>query len=115
MKLSIVLPALFLAFMLSLCVYTIIETKYPGKGLAPVKNMFKEKVSFDEAIKALMEGKRIKRQSERKGYAKIIIYDGKTQKTKFGTFWVHDEDSVADYCQFSIEDVTASDWILIDS
>jgi hypothetical protein len=92
-----------------------LQTKYPGKGLQPVKYIFKETISFDEAVRALIEGHRIKRKSERKGYTKVVIDDGKNQKIKYGTYWVSDDDLISDYCHFSIEDVIASDWIIIDS
>ena len=75
-------------------------------------NIFKETISFEKAIEALKEGNRIRRKSERKGYTKIIITEGKKQKEKFGSYWASNSDDVSDYCSFSIEDVLSSDWII---
>jgi hypothetical protein len=77
-----------------------------------IDKIFKETISFEKAIEALKEGKRIRRKSERKGYTKIIITEGKKQKEKFGTYWVSSNDDVSDYCSFSIDDVLAIDWII---
>ena len=77
-----------------------------------IKNVFKETTSFEQAIQALKEGNRIRRKSERKGFTKLVISEGKRQKEKFGTYWVSSGDDVSDYCSFSIEDVLATDWII---
>lgn len=92
--------------------YLILKSKFPGRGLKVIENIFKETISFEEAIKALKEGKRIRRKSERKGYTKLVITDGKKQKEKFGSYWVSDEDDVSDHCSFSIDDALAMDWII---
>lgn len=92
--------------------YVYLQDKYPGKGLQMVENIFKEGMPFEKAIEALKEGNRIRRKSERKGHTKVIITEGKKQKEKFGTYWLHDSDKISDYCSFSIEDVLANDWLV---
>ena len=89
-----------------------LQSRYPGRGLQVIENIFKKKISFEQAIAALKKGSRIRRKSERKGYAKIVITSGKSRKEKFGTYSVSDSDDVSDYCSFSIEDVLATDWII---
>lgn len=114
MKFPMVFSILFLCSTWSLAAFTYLQTKYPGRGLQVIENIFKEPISFEKAIEALKEGNRIRRKSERKGYTKVTITEGKKQKEKFGTYWVSDGDTVSDYCSFSIEDVIANDWILDD-
>jgi len=92
--------------------YGILKSKYPGRGLQVIGNMFKESLSFEKALEALKDGHRIRRKSERQGYTKLVIVEGKKQKEKFGSYWVSDNDKVNDHCSFSIEDVLANDWII---
>jgi hypothetical protein len=112
MKLSLVISILFMCSTWFLAAHMYLQTKCPGKGLKMIENFFKETISFEEAITALKEGNKIRRKSERKGYAKIVITSGKTRKEKFGTYWVSSSSDISDYCSFSIEDVIATDWII---
>ena len=76
-----------------------------------VQSIFRDGVSFEEAIQALQQGSRIRRKSERKGYAKFIVFDGKNKSEKYGSFWTDEKMSKEnDYCMFSVEDVLANDW-----
>jgi hypothetical protein len=59
----------------------------------------------------LKEGSRIRRKSERKGCAKIVITSGKSRKEKFGSYWMSNNDDVSDCCSFSIEDVLAEELV----
>ena len=93
-------------------VWSFLSVKYPGRGLKVIKNAFREPTSFEQAIQDLKRGNRIRRKTEGKGYTKLVIFEGKRQKEKFGTYWVRREDDISDYCTFSIEDVLASDWII---
>jgi hypothetical protein len=78
-----------------------------------VLSIFRDGVSFEEAIQALQQGSRIRRKSERKGYAKFIVTDGKNTKEKFGRFWIDEtEPELNDYCMFCLEDVLANDWMV---
>jgi hypothetical protein len=90
-----------------------LQSKYPGRGLQVIENIFKKTLSFSDAIAALKEGRRIRRRTERKGYTKVIITAGKDKKEKFGTYRIGDDD-ISDYCSFSLEDVLANDWIIDD-
>lgn len=92
--------------------FSYLQDKYPGRGLQVIENIFKEGVPFEQAIEALKEGNRIRRKSERRGYVKIILMEGKRQKEKFGTYWISDNEASSNYCTFSIEDVLATDWII---
>ena len=92
--------------------YMVLRSKYPGKGLNVISNLFKETLPFEKAVIALKEGNRIRRKPERKGYTKIAIVSGKSRQEKFGTYYVSDPAEVSDYCSFSIEDVMATDWII---
>lgn len=92
--------------------YMILKTKFPGKGLKVIANIFKETIPFETAIRALKEGKRIRRKSKHKGYTKVIISVGKTQTEKFRSYWVDDNKDVDDYCSFSMDDILADDWII---
>jgi hypothetical protein len=91
--------------------YACLQTKYPGSGLQVIENIFKDTMPFEKAINALQQGSRIRRKSERKGYTKVIIIEGKNRTEKFGTYWLSD-DKVSDYCSFSLEDVLSGDWII---
>lgn len=78
-----------------------------------VKNVFRDDVSFEEAVQALQQGNRIRRKSERRGFTKFVVTDGKNKKEVFGRFWIDDnEPAVNDYCAFSLEDVLANDWMV---
>jgi hypothetical protein len=78
-----------------------------------VQSIFRNGISFEEAIQALQLGNRIRRKSERKGYAKFVVSDGKNKVEKFGRYWVDDKEIEAnDYCSFCLEDVLAGDWII---
>lgn len=112
MKLSIIFSIILMCSIWTFAAYAYLQTKYPGRGLQVVENIFKETISFEKAIEALKEGNRIRRKSERKGYTKVIITEGKNQKEKFGTYWVSDDEKIMDYCSFLIEDVIANDWII---
>lgn len=92
--------------------YCILMSKFPGKGLRLITNIFKETVPFEIAIKALKEGKRIRRKSKYRGYTKIVLTAGKSQCEKFGSYQADDHNDVDDYCSFSIEDVLANDWLI---
>ncbi len=78
-----------------------------------VQDIFKETTSFEEAIKALQEGKRVRRKTERKGFTRIVITESKNRVEKYGIYWVGDKD-ISDNCSFSIDDVLAKDWIVDD-
>jgi hypothetical protein len=88
------------------------KSKYPGRGIQVYKNILKETCSFEKAIEALKEGKRIRRKSEMKGYTKLTIIEGKNQQEKYGSYWVSRSEKIEDYCTFSIEDVLATDWLV---
>lgn len=78
-----------------------------------VLSIFRDGVSFEEAIQSLQQGNRIRRKSERKGYTKYVVTDGKNKVEKYGSFWISDQKpDVNDYCNFSLEDVLASDWVI---
>jgi hypothetical protein len=78
-----------------------------------VRNIFREAVSFEEAIQALQQGSRIRRKSERKGYTKFVITDGKNRIEKYGRFWIDEKKpEVNDYCVFELVDVLANDWVV---
>ncbi len=94
-----------------LIVYMCLKIKYPGKGLKVITNIFKEAMPFEQAIRVLKEGKRIRRKSERKGFTRMVVTDSKSRMEKFGTYWEGDT-SISDHCTFSIEDVLATDWII---
>ena len=79
-----------------------------------MKSFFKENMTFHEAIQVLIEGKRIRRKSERKGCVKIVTIIARTWKEKFGSYWLSNANEVSDYCSFSIEDVLATDWVIDD-
>ncbi len=65
-----------------------------------------KKYAFSAAIEALRQGKRIRRASEKKGYAKLSGCG-----SSFLTYWV-DDDRTSAYCIFTIEDIFAEDWII---
>lgn len=69
-------------------------------------DFLKKGYAFHDAIKALKEGKRIRRKSEKKGYTK-------TRGESFETYWV-DDGKTCRYCMFTLDDVFADDW-MIDS
>lgn len=92
---------LFLAFM-------ILKFSFPGKGLKVIENIFKNTFPFETAVKALKEGKKIRRKSKYTGYTKITISDGKNSTEKFGSYWADDSKKMDDYCTFSIEDILAT-------
>jgi hypothetical protein len=78
-----------------------------------VQSIFRDIVSFEEAIQALQQGSRIRRKSERRGFAKFVITDGKSRKEMYGRFWIDDKKpEINDYCAFSLEDVLADDWVV---
>lgn len=89
-----------------------LQDKYPGRPLQMIKNVFIEGLSFEKAIEALQEGNRIRRKSERNGYVKVVITEGKRKKEKYGTYWVSSPEDISNYCSFSIEDVLATDWVI---
>src|SRR5690606_11025526 len=98
--------------MLGFSAYCFLQSKYSGRGLQVIHNIFKETMTFGQALQALKEGHRIRRKTERAGYTKIVILEGKSRKEKFGTYWAADGDRISDHCSFSIEDVSAVDWIV---
>jgi len=112
MNTKISLFILFICSMIGIAGYSTIQSEYHGSGLQPVRNLFKDTISFDDAIQALKEGQRIRRKKEIRGYTKIVICEGKTKKVKFGSCLVGTNNSLLDYCTFSIEDVLANDWII---
>ena len=112
MNLSLILSIFLMFSIWSFAGYAFIQIKYPGRGVKMIENIFKETISFEEAIKALKEGNRIRRKSERKGYTKVIVTEGKHKRERYGTYWVSDEDAILDYCSFSLEDVISNDWII---
>lgn len=112
MKVSTMISVLLMCCTWSFAAYMWLKTKYPGGGLKLIENIFKETMSFEQAIKLLKGGRRIRRKLESKGYAKVIVTEGKNHQEKFGTYWVSTHDSVSDYCSFSMEDVVANDWII---
>ena len=112
MKISLIFTLILVCTTWGFAGWAYLQSKYPGRGLQVIDNIFKETISFEEAITALKEGNRIRRKSERKGYTKVTITEAKKQKEKFGTYWVSSNDDVSDYCSFSIEDVLAMDWII---
>lgn len=112
MQLKMVPPILLICISFSFAVYALLQTKYPSRGSKLIGNALKETISFDEALNALSEGNRIRRKSERKGYTKMIISEGKRTKEQFGSYTVNNEEEISNYCFFSIEDVYAKDWII---
>lgn len=93
--------------------YLILKNKFPGRGLQVIKNIFKESVSFEEALKALKVGMRIRRKNERKGFTKVILLESNNKTEKYGTYWASDDKkNISEHCSFSIEDVLATDWII---
>lgn len=110
---SILASAACVIFIWGLMGYTSLKDKFPGRGFKVIQNVFKETIPFEEAIKALQEGKRIRRKSECSGFTRIIITEGKNVTTKYGTYWVSSKDGkISDYCTFSMKDVLATDWII---
>jgi len=97
--------------MLTYTGYSALESKYPGHGLGVIKNAFKDTMSFEDAIKLLRDGKKIRRKGERKGYAKITSIIGNQKTEKYGTFWI-DGSRLFDSAYFTIEEVFANDWIV---
>lgn len=91
--------------------YTAMESKYPGHGLEVIKNALKDTMSFEDAIKLLKDGKKIRRKGERKGYAKITSIIGNQKTEKYGTLWI-DGSRLSDSAYFTIEEVFADDWIV---
>jgi hypothetical protein len=92
--------------------YWLLQSKYSGKGLQVIENIFKETMPFEQALQALKEGHRIRRKTQRTGYTKIVLIEGQNRKEKFGTYWATDGDRISDHCSFSIEDVSAVDWVI---
>jgi hypothetical protein len=92
--------------------YSFLKYNYPGRGLKVITNLFKETIPFEMAIKALKEGKRVRRKSKRRGYTKVVLTAGKFQSEKVGSYWVDDDKDVDDHCSFSMEDVLANDWLI---
>ncbi len=93
-------------------VFVIVKNKFQKKGAEVIQKFSKQTISFEEALQSLKEGSRIRRKSERKGYTKLVIIEGKNRKEKFGTYWVSNPTDISDYCSFSIEDALAADWII---
>lgn len=111
--LSMIISITFASLTWGVLGYTSLKSKFPGKGLKVIKNVFKKTTPFDEAINALQEGKRIRRKSSSKGFTRIIVTESKNVTEKYGTYWAsYDEKSISEYCNFSIEDVLATDWII---
>ena len=79
-----------------------------------IHNIIKDTLSFEEAIQALKNGHRIRRKTEKNGYTKIVIMEGKNQKEKFGTYWTSAPERLSNNCSFEMADVTADDWIIDD-
>jgi len=79
-----------------------------------ITNLFKETLPFEDALKALKEGHRIRRKTERKGFTKIALIEGQKRQEKFGTYYVSNLNNISDYGSFTIEDVMAHDWIIDD-
>lgn len=71
-----------------------------------MKDLFNKRHPFSTAIEALRAGKRIRRASEKKGYAKLYGTD-----KSFITYWL-EHDTTSSYCVFTMEDVLAEDWII---
>jgi hypothetical protein len=71
-----------------------------------MKNFLCKKYNFSKALEALKEGKKIRRASEKKGYAKV-----EGTSNRFVTYWVG-SDKTSRYCIFTVEDVLAEDWII---
>lgn len=76
-----------------------------------IENIFKKKMPFNKAIEALVQGNRVRRKDARKGYAKMIIIEGKRQQETYGTYWASSDD-ISDHCSFSLDNVLATDWII---
>ncbi len=73
--------------------------------------MVKDTLTFEQALQALKEGKRIRRKTERKGFTKIVVTESKNKTEKFGSYWAGDT-TTSDFCSLSMEDVLAADWII---
>lgn len=108
----LIAPAILASVSMGFLGYSILRSHFPGRGLKVVQNIFKQTISFEEALKVLKGGSRIRRKSERKGYTKLIITEGKKQRERFGTYWASSPDDISDYCSFTIGDVLATDWIV---
>lgn len=109
---KLIFSIIFMCCAVTLAGYTYLQDKYPGRGLQVIENVFKEGMPFEKAMEALKEGNRIRRKSERQGYVKLVITDGKRRKEKFGSYWVNSDKDFMNHCSFSIEDVFATDWII---
>jgi hypothetical protein len=66
-------------------------------------NLFFKTYSFNEAIKALKEGKKVRRKEGKKGYTAV--------GGRYVTYWLDDR-RIFEYCLFTLEDVFADDWII---
>jgi hypothetical protein len=109
----VAIPIAFLSISLGFVCYSILRNKFPGRGLKVIQNAFKQTISFEEALKAMKEGNRIRRKTESKGFIKFIITEGRNTTEKYGTYWAGNKDSdFSSRCCFSIEDVLATDWII---
>lgn len=111
---SLTIPIVFAVAAWGAVGCVILKFKFPGRGLKGILNIFKAPIPFGKAVRMLEEGKRIRRKSQRRGYTKIFIADGKNKKETYGTYYAGSKDDaeVSDYCSFSLEEVLAADWII---
>jgi cell division protein YceG involved in septum cleavage len=91
-----------------------LRSEYPSKNWwSMVKVIFRDGMSFYDAIKELEKGRRIRRKKENRGYTRICMDDGKTQSIKYGSYYVRDG-SINNLCAFDMQDVLAHDWVVDD-
>ena len=111
---SLIIYLIFILIMLGFGGYSSLSSHYPGYGFINViANVFKEPLSFDQAIQALKEGHRIRSKHAVSGYTKVVVIERNCRTEKFGTYLTRDN-KTWDHCTFSIEDVLATDWIIDD-
>lgn len=101
-------PTLMLIFL----IYTVLKTKYPGKGIK-MTNPFKEKFSLSEALELLEQGKRIRRIEDHHGYVKVTTEAAGYKHQYYADYRVSDfKPNNERKPHFSMEDVLAKDWVI---
>jgi hypothetical protein len=104
----------YLFFLFCYTAFFILKTKYPAKGIKSVKNIFKKKMSFNEAINELKNGNRIKRLTEYHGFLKMTKEAAGYKEEVYARYKVSDSNLKEEQIYFSLEDVLAEDWIIDD-